>query len=73
MLKSEKENGEQTLEGITLSNGQTAQDYVNSLPEKHREVATESILECLRLGYPLNNLEITRIGRAINRKRLGIK
>ncbi len=61
------------LKGITLSNGQSAVDYVNSLPEKHREVATESILWCSEMGYPLNNLEITRKGRELNRKRLGIK
>ena len=61
------------MENITLSNGQNALDYVNSLPQQHKEVATEAILECLRLNYPLNNLEITRIGREINRKRLGIK
>lgn len=64
---------DQKLENITLSNGQNALDYVNSLPQQHREVATEAILECLRLGYPLNNLEITCKGREINRKRLGIK
>ena len=68
-FKKERE----TLEKTTLSNGQNALDYVNSLPQQHREVAKEAILECLRLGYPLNNLEITRIGREINRKRMGIK
>lgn len=56
-----------------MSNGQNALDYVNDLPQQHREIAMEAILECLRQGYPLNNLEITRKGREINRKRLGIK
>ena len=60
------------LKGIILSNGQTAEDYVNSLPEKHREVATESIILCLENGYPLNSLEITSKGRKLNRKKLGI-
>ena len=60
------------LKGIILSNGQTAEDYVNSLPEKHREVATESIIWCFENGYPLKNLEITRKGRELNRKKLGI-
>ena len=63
----------QKLENIILSNGQKALDYVNNLPQQHREIAMEAILECLRQGYPLNNLEITCKGREINRKRLGIK
>ena len=60
------------LEGITLSNGQSAEDYVKSLPKEHQEVATESILWCLEKGYDLNDLEITRKGRELNRKKLGI-
>ena len=60
------------LEGIYLTDGTKAADYVASIPEKHREVATESILECLRLGYNLNQMEIESKGREINRKRLGI-
>lgn len=57
---------------ITLSSGQSAKDYILGLPKQHRAVAAESILECLRLSYPLNNMEITCMGRELNRKRLGI-
>ena len=57
---------------ITLSSGQSAAEYVMGLPEHHRAVAAKSILECLRLDYPLNNMEITCMGRELNRKRLGI-
>jgi len=66
------ENFIEQLQGIVLSNGTKATDYVESLPEKYREVATQAILNCLQKGYPLNDLEITSEGRAINRKRLGI-
>ena len=63
-----------SLEGIVLTNGQTAQEYVMTYPtEVERQIVTEAILECLRLGYPLNNMEITSKGRELNRKRLGIK
>ena len=31
--------------------------------------ATEAIFECLRLGYPLNNMEITGKARELQRKR----
>lgn len=61
------------LKGIILTSGQTAEEYVNSLPEKHREVATESILEVYRKGWPLNDMEITSEARERNRKKLGIK
>ena len=70
---NKKKNKTNPLEGIVLSSGQSAIEYVQSLPEQHREVATESILECLKLGYPLNDMEITSKGRELNRKRLGIK
>ncbi len=46
---------------------------MNSLPEMHREVATESILWRLEMGYPLNDMEITSEARERNRKKLGIK
>ena len=60
------------MKKITLSSGQSARDYVLGLPKQHREVAAKSILECLRLNYPLNNMEITCKARELNRKRLGI-
>ncbi len=63
---------EKKLKGIVLSNEIPAIEYVMSLPECHREVATQAILNCLEKGYSLNNLVITREGRAINRKRMGI-
>ncbi len=43
--------------------------YVMSLSEKYRQIATEAIFECLRLGYPLNNMEITGKARELQRKR----
>lgn len=60
------------LQGIVLSNGTTAEDYVEGLPEKYREVATQAILNCLEKGYHLNDMMITQEGRAINRKKLGL-
>ena len=60
------------LKNVTLSCGKSAIDYIMELPEKHRIVAADSIFECLRLKYPLNNMEITCKARELNRKRLGI-
>lgn len=60
------------LKKITLASGQSATDYMMGLPKQHRMVAAESILECLRLNYPLNNMEITCKAREMSRKRLGI-
>ena len=60
------------LKNIMLSNGQLATEYVMELPKQHREVAAMSILKCIEIGYPLNNMEITCMGRELNRKRLGI-
>ena len=70
-MMTEKEIKEK-LQGILLSNGQKASDYVMSLPEEDKDVATEAILIVWQKGWPLNNMEITSEGRAINRKRLGI-
>lgn len=64
---------EETLAGLTLTDGQPAADYVKHLPQMHQEVATQAILNVSRKGWPLNNMEITREGRALNRKKLGIK
>ena len=50
---------EEKLSTIYLRNGQTALQYVMSLNKKYRQIATEAIFECLKLGYPLNNMEIT--------------
>jgi len=43
-----------------------------SLSEKYRQISTEAIFECLRLGCPLNNMEITGKARELQRKRNGI-
>ena len=43
--------------------------YVMNLSEKYRQIATEAIFECLRLGYPLNDMEITGKAREMQRKR----
>ena len=65
------------LEGVTVYDAKgrevLAKDYVASLPERHREIATESILQNWRRGVELNNVEITSLAREMKRKRLGIK
>ena len=44
--------------------------YVQSLNAGVRHIATEAILECLKLGYPLNNMEITSKAREMQRMRM---
>ena len=44
MRRNKKQKTMERLKGIVLTNGQTAEEYVKSLPEEYREVATESIL-----------------------------
>ncbi len=61
---------EEKLSILYLRNGQNALQYVMSLNEKYRQIATEAIFECVRLGYPLNNMEIT--GKAREMQRMGI-
>ncbi len=58
---------EEKLSTIYLRNGQNALQYVMSLNEKYRQIATEAIFECLKLGYPLNNMEITGKAREMLR------
>lgn len=58
---------EEKLSTIYLRNGQNALLYVMNLNEKYRQIATAAILECLRLGYPLNNMEITGKAREMQR------
>ena len=53
-----------------MRDGQNALRYVQSLNPDVRPIATEAIFECLRLGYPLNNMEITSKARELLRKRL---
>ena len=60
---------EEKLSTIYLKDGRNALQYVMSLSEKYRQIATEAIFECLRLGYPLNNMEITGKAREQQRKR----
>ena len=50
---------ENQLLKLYLRDGQNAQQYVHGLPAKLKLIATEAILECSRLGYPLNNMDIT--------------
>ena len=56
---------EKKLLTLYLRDGQNAQQYVHGLPPKLKLIATEAILECLRLGYPLNNMEITSKAREL--------
>ena len=57
------------LSKLSLSDGQNALQYVQNLPLEVRQIATEAILECSRLGYPLNNLEITSKARELQHKK----
>ena len=43
--------------------------YVLNLRPEVRQIATEAILECSRLGYPLNDMEITSKAREMLRKK----
>ena len=60
---------EEQLSMLYLKDGQNALQYVRSLNREVRQIATEAILECLRLGYPLNNMEITSKARDLMRKK----
>ena len=60
---------EEKLSTLYLVSGQTALQYIMNVSEKYRQIATEAIFECLRLGYPLNNMEITGKARELQRKR----
>ena len=40
-----------------------------NVSKKYRQIATEAIFECLRLGYPLNDMEISGKARELLRKR----
>ncbi len=59
---------DERLSTLYLKNGLTAQQYVLSLDQKLRPIATEAILECSKLGYPLNNMEITSKARELQRR-----
>lgn len=63
---------EEKLSTIYLRNGKSALQYIMSLSEKYRQIATEAIFECLKLGYPLNDTEITGKAREMLRKRNAI-
>ena len=60
---------EEKLLRLSLRDGQNALQYVQNLRPEVRQIATEAILECSRLGYPLNNMEITSKAREMQRKR----
>ena len=60
---------EEKLLNLSLRDGRNALQYVQSLLPEVRQIATEAILECLRLGYLLNNMEITSKAREMHRKR----
>lgn len=61
------------FEGMVLSDGQKPLEYIESYPEIDRKIVAKAIIKCMRLGYPLNDLEITRKARELNRIRFGIK
>ena len=60
---------EEQLSRLYLKDGQNALQYVQSLNQNVRQIAIEAILECLRLGYPLNNMEITSKARELMRRK----
>ena len=60
---------EEKLLTLSLRDGQNALQYVRSLNQGVRQIATEAILECSRLGYPLNDMEITSKAREMQRKK----
>jgi len=60
---------EEKLSTIYLVGGQTALQYLMNVSKKYRQIATEAIFECLRLGYPLNDMEISGKARELLRKR----
>ena len=60
---------EEKLSTIYLRDGRNALQYVMSLSEKYRQIATEAIFECLRLRYPLNDMEISGKACELLRKR----
>ena len=60
---------EEKLSTIYLVSGQTALQYIMNVSKRYRRIATEAIFECLRLGYPLNDMEITGKAREMQRKR----
>lgn len=60
---------EEKLSMLYLKDGQNALQYVQSLNQKVQQIATEAILECFRLGYPLNNMEITSKARDLMRRK----
>ena len=60
---------EEKLSTIYLVSGQTALEYLMNVSQKYREIATEAIFECLRVGYPLNEMGISGKARELLRKR----
>ena len=60
---------EEKLSMLYLKDGQNALQYVRSLNHEVQQIAIEAILECLRLGYPLNNMEITSKARDLMRRK----
>ena len=60
---------EEQLSTLSLRDGQNAYQYVQSLNPSVRQIATDAILECLRLGYPLNDMEITSKAREMQRRK----
>ena len=58
---------DEKLSTLYLNDGRNALSYVLSLRQEVRPIAIEAIFECLRLGYPLNNMEITSKAREMQR------
>lgn len=56
------------LNEVTLTTGERAQDYVDRMPKDAQRWVEAGILECLRLGYPLNDLEVTSKSRELRYK-----
>ena len=63
------ENYGRKIIAIYLVSGQTALQHLMNVSKKYRQIATEAIFGCLRLGYPLNDMEISGKARELLRKR----
>ncbi len=60
---------DEKLSMLFLSDGRTALQYVQNLSQEWRQIAIDAILECSKLGYPLNDMEITSKAREMQRTR----
>lgn len=51
------------LKEIMLSEGITAEEYLKTVPEQHKQETISAIYEVIQKGYPMNRGEIQRLVR----------